>query len=270
MQEENITVNGLWIGTRLSNLELLTVKSFQAHGHRFMLWLYDELEHDLPEGTERMDATLIIPREKIFRYSNSNQFGHGKGSVSGFSDIFRYKLLSDYGGWWVDMDVTCLKPLDVETPYYFRPHHELLLVGNVMKCPRGSELMKKCYEEASMEVHADNTDWHKPIEILASNVEQLHLQHFIRDGHSMEDHWNQIRRFLYQKTKLDSAWWFVHWMNEEWRSKALDKNDFMINSAYGQLLVKHGLVEDNFGTFHRMKNTIRFVFKRFLINKLHF
>jgi len=261
--EDNLVVNGLWIGNRLSNLELLTIKSFLAHGHQFRLWLYDELEHELPEGVQMMDASEIIPKERVFRYKEGNQFGHGKGSVSGFSDIFRYKLLYENGGWWVDMDVTCLRPLNIESDYYFRPHHELLLVGNVMKCPKGSELMKRCYEEANQEVDENNTDWHKPIEILVRNVENLNLKEFILVDHSMQDRWDEVRLFLYSGKELDPSWWFIHWMNEEWRSKGLDKNDFMIVSTFGQLLLKYNLVKDEFDTIERIKNRIRFAYKRF-------
>jgi hypothetical protein len=31
----------------------------------------------------------------------------GKGTYAGFSDLFRYKMLFDRGGWWVDTDVVC-------------------------------------------------------------------------------------------------------------------------------------------------------------------
>ncbi len=263
MLQENTIVNGLWIGSKLSALEMLTIKSFLAHGHSFRLWLYEELENELPDGVQKMDANDIIPFERVFRYKNSNQYGHGKGSVSGFSDIFRYKLLFDHGGWWVDMDVTCLRPFQVEGPYYFRPHKELLLVGNVMKCPKGSELMQKCYEEANAEVDEDNLDWHKPIEILVENVKRLELEKFIVKDDSMWDDWNQIRKYLYTTKKLNATDLFVHWMNEEWRSKGLDKEDFMINSAFGQLLIRHDIVSSKFSGFDRIGNTVRFTFKRF-------
>ena len=97
MASEENKVNALWIGKQLSKLELLTLHSFIAHGHSFKLWLYDELENDLPESIEIGDASVIIPREKVFSYRNQNSFGHGKGSYAGFSDIFRYKLLHEHG-----------------------------------------------------------------------------------------------------------------------------------------------------------------------------
>lgn len=264
MKEENKVVNGLWIGPRLSLLERLTVQSFVDHGHEFRLWCYAALEEDLPEGAVLMDANDILEESRVFRYRKRNQFGHGKGSVSGFSDVFRYKLLHDLGGWWVDMDVTCLKPLDLSCPYYFRAHHELPLVGNVLKAPRGCQLMQACFEQASTGVTQDNIDWHKPIVILSNNVESLNLIDHVYADHSTSDQWDVIKRYLYTNEPLPEHWLYVHWMNEEWRTRGLDKYDFRIGSAYFSKLVEHGLVENEFSQFNRWKNNSRFTIKRFL------
>src|SRR5690606_17267238 len=166
-------------GKTLSKIELLTIHSFLKYGYRFRLWLYEPLETPLPNGVILADAHEIIPREKVFRYKNKNQFGHGKGSVAGFSDIFRYKLLYEKGGWWTDMDITCLSPLFHEKTYFFRKHHQLNVVGNILKCPKNSVLMKRCYEEAINEIDENNTDWHKPIDILNKHINELQLQLYI-------------------------------------------------------------------------------------------
>ena len=264
MTEDNRVINGLWIGPRLSLLEMLTVQSFVDHGHEFNLWCYEDLENSLPEGAQLRNAADILDKSRVFRYRNRNQFGHGKGSVSGFSDIFRYKLLKDHGGWWVDMDVTCLRPLNIESPYYFRSHHELPLVGNVLKAPKGSPLMTACYERASAMVTEENTDWHKPIAILADNVLKLNLSEHICSDHSTDDNWDIIKRFIYTDEELPNDWLFVHWMNEEWRNRGLDKFDFRIGSEYANKLIKHGLVKDEFTKFNRLKNHMRFLTKRIL------
>ncbi|HPK87409.1 MAG TPA: glycosyltransferase, partial [Atribacterota bacterium] len=176
ISDDNRIVNGLWIGESLSSLEMLTIRSFINHGHTFRLWVYDQLTTPLPPGVLVMDANIILPAERIFRYKHKNQYGHGKGSLAGFSDIFRYKLLFDHGGWWVDMDVTCLKTLEFKAQYVFRSHHELKMVGNIMKCPKGSELMKRCFDLASEKVTADNRDWNLPIQILNDQIKYLDLE----------------------------------------------------------------------------------------------
>lgn len=239
--EKNI--HGLWIGNMLSKMELLTIRSFLGHGYVFHLWLYDPLETELPDGCVVCDASLIVPREKIFRYRNSSQFGVGKGSVSGFSDIFRYKLLHDVGGWWVDMDVTCLKPFDVSAEYFFRAHHDLPLVGNVMKAPKKSPLMWKCYTEALESVTENNRDWHKPITILADNVHAFGLEKFIVGGISNTDEWPKVKLYVTEDRELPTEWCFIHWCNEVWRTGGISKNRVLRLSAYARVLEKYGLLE---------------------------
>lgn len=235
-------IHGLWIGTELSYMEQLTIRSFVRHGYTFNLWLYGSFSHELPEGCVGRDASEIIQAESIFRYKNKSQFGIGKGSISGFSDIFRYKLLHDVGGWWVDMDVTCLKPFNYDEPYFFREHHSLPLVGNILKAPKGSALMWACYQEASVSVDENNRDWHKPIEILAGNVKRFGLEKYIVSGVSNTDEWHKVKYFVAGNAKLPNGWCFIHWCNEVWRSNNISKNNMVYGSVYGKLLLSYNIV----------------------------
>jgi mannosyltransferase OCH1-like enzyme len=233
-ESENKIIHGLWIGKQLSQVEMLTIFSFLKNGHTFVLWAYDEIENKLPEGLIVKNASEIIPKENVFYYKNTNQFGHGKGSYAGFSDIFRYKLLYEFGGWWTDMDVTCLKSFDFEAAYVFRTHHDFPMVGNIMKCPKGCELMKRCYEEASLKMNAENTDWHLPIQILNDNIRKLNLSHYIRKI-SNHDSWNFVRKLLVKNITIPEEWYAIHWINEEWRRNSVDKNLFHRKSTIGKL-----------------------------------
>ena len=91
-----------------------------------------------------MDANAVISSEEVFTKRALNLVQVRE--VSRVSDIFRYKLLHDYGGWLIDMDVTCLKAFDVETRIFWG-HHNLPLVGNIMKAPK-EVLMWSCYTKA--------------------------------------------------------------------------------------------------------------------------
>lgn len=240
--ERNI-FNALWVGDTLSKLELLTIHSFIDKGHPFRLWVYDDLKTDIPESVILEDASKIIAKDQVFSYKNANKYGHGKGSYAGFSDIFRYKLLYERGGWWVDMDLTCLKKIYTEKDYFFRPHHELPMVGNIMKCPKGSVLMKKCYEEAILQVDENNTDWHKPIQILNNNIEELELRNYISSKVSNHDQWDETSKYIWTEEPLPENWWFIHWQNEEWRFKNVSKKDFYFKSSLAELLDRYGLIQ---------------------------
>jgi len=223
-------------------MEMLTIRSFIANGHIFYLWLYDQPNIKKTEGLIIRDASEIISREFVFSYKNKNTFGHGKGSYAGFSDIFRYKLLYEYGGWWVDMDLTCLRSFDFEADYVFRAHHELDVVGNILKCPKGSDLMKASYEEAMQTVTAENTDWHKPIEILNKYIAVYSLSGFIRSDLSYPDDWRIISTYIKTKPNYNRDYYFIHWLNEEWRARYLSKNIYRFNSLLGQLMAQYEVI----------------------------
>lgn len=256
MHSSNIIIHGLWIGNKLSIAELITLKSFISNGHQFWLWTYNPIETEVPPNVTLKNANEIIPSDKVFCYKYTNQFGHGKGSYAGFSDIFRYKLLHQYGGWWTDMDVTCLKPLDFKEEYVFRVHHSLPLVGNIMKCPKGSKLMEICYKEASEKVTAENRDWHLPIEILVKNVYELKLEYYIKNF-SNTDSWDIIRKFLRADYKIPDNWYVIHWVNEEWRRNNIDKNEFLKNSLFFKLARQYGLNPLQAKGFNKIKKRVQ-------------
>ena len=96
------TIQSMWIakpGVPFSTMEKLCMKSFMANGHTFHLYLYDSVE-GVPEGVILEDANDIIPRTVVDLFNYRAQF----------SDLFRYMLVYKKGGWWVDMDIVCLRP----------------------------------------------------------------------------------------------------------------------------------------------------------------
>lgn len=105
------TIKALWVGAELSQIEQLALASFVACGHRIELFTYDAVKN-VPSGVITRDGNDIIPRDKVFRCVE-------KGSYGAFSDGFRYTLLHREGGIWVDTDVVCLKPLDIDAELIF-------------------------------------------------------------------------------------------------------------------------------------------------------
>jgi len=134
-------VQSLWIGDRLTVMEKLAIRSFLANGHAFHLYCYDNVD-GLPDGTIVKDGNEILPNSRIFTYSD----GFAKGSPAAFSNFFRYKLLLEKGGWWVDTDVVCLRPFDLADERLWAsermdPPQELIVSTSVIKAPAGDELM---------------------------------------------------------------------------------------------------------------------------------
>jgi len=224
LTHDNKIVHGMWVGSELSLLELLTLHSFTHFGHDFHLWVYDLKSTPLPIGVSLRDASEIIPWEKVFKKADYDpETGVGRESHGApFSDLFRYKLLYEHGGIWVDMDVTCLQPFNFVEEYVFRPHR-IGVMGNILKCPKGSRLMKDSYEETAATVN-EQSEWLAPNRILNKNVERLGLGQFSKPDICNVDSWlHIIRHFIEKYAPIPDQWYAIHWINEFWRTLKTDR-----------------------------------------------
>jgi len=117
--------------------------------------------------------------------------------------------------------------------------------------------MKLCYEESIQSIDENNTDWHKPIEILNKHIAALQLQSFIKTGVSNPDQWDKTSRFVNYGDLLPQDWYFIHWQNEEWRSRNISKQDFYFKSTLAKLLEKYRLFTIPESIMGRIANRIR-------------
>lgn len=159
----------------------------------------------------------------------------------------------------MDMDVTCLKPFAITESYVFRPHHDMPVVGNIMKCPKGSPLMKYCYERASNEVDENNRDWHKPIQILNDGIKKYKLSGYIRDITNPESFY-EIRKLIIKPLEIPGNWYAIHWINEEWRRNRISKNYCGENSVLSQLFKKYDIPIAKLFLFNQFINYSRVSF----------
>ncbi len=211
-------VNALWIG-QLSPLEQLCLSSFVARGHSVYLYTYDAVEN-VPAGVALQDAARILPPSHIFR----NRVGKGKGSFAAFSDLFRYKLLLDQGGWWIDADVFCLKPFDFAAPYVFGAEEKPVASG-VIKMPRGCPLAELCYESARR-VDPDTIVWNELVNILEKGVREQNLMSYVLPTETFSPIvWRDIPDYVkgLKQFAPSTHSYAVHLYNEMWRRSRLDK-----------------------------------------------
>ena len=214
MKEEN-QVHGLWIDGDLSPFALLTIASFLRHHGQFNLWTYGA-PTNVPDGTTIGDARQILLAENVFSYDD----GEAQGSVAGFSDIFRAKLLYLHGGWWVDMDVTLMRPIPdelLEAEFVLRDHWTNPIVGNVMKFPAKHPVMDATYQMSAKSVDAENKDWNKPIRILSCAATMAGLVPRFRRRIGHLDEFVDVMPFARLPIDIPRDWWAMHWCNEMWR-----------------------------------------------------
>ncbi len=134
----------LWIGPSLSPLERACFRSVMRAGHPLILYCYDE-PAGIPEGVEVRDAATILPRESIIR--------HRTGSVSLFSNWFRYELQRQGAGIWIDSDIYLLRPITENRSFLFGFEDVGIINTAILRLPPDSSLLTrllKIFEEDSV------------------------------------------------------------------------------------------------------------------------
>jgi hypothetical protein len=118
--------------------------------------------------------------------------------------------------------------------------------------------MLAAYNQAVTEVDLNNTDWHKPIEILNKYIKQFKLQNYIRDDMSYHDDWRVIHPFIKTKKLVaNENYYFIHWLNEEWRARQLSKDEIRINSTLGTLIKQYGVDDTKYSFAQKTLNFIK-------------
>jgi hypothetical protein len=102
------TANFFWEGP-ISSYEITSINSFVRHGFNVNLWTYSKNpKWNMFSGIEIKDANQILPIKMLTQLNQNLQ----KSNYSSFSNLFRYRLLEEYGGWWFDTDCICMKNVD--------------------------------------------------------------------------------------------------------------------------------------------------------------
>lgn len=137
---QNKIVQTLWISDVLGDHQKHCLQSFLDKGHDVHLYSYGHVKN-VPIGVKLIDARNILDNSLVFKDLYN--------SYATFSDWFRIKLLHDVGGWWVDSDMLCIRPFDVDWPYVFATEiekyegKELMHICNcVIKMPAGNDMAK--------------------------------------------------------------------------------------------------------------------------------
>lgn len=236
---EITVVQCLWIGPKLGRMEKLSVFSFLKNSHGVHLYAYSEIE-GIPEGVIIMDANTIIPESKIFRYKDSN-------SYAGFANLFRYKLLFEKGGLWVDLDTVCLKPLVTDEEYIFGSERTKFIdfplqVNNcLIKTPAKCGIMEFCYKTA-LSKDPNELKWGVtgPV-LLTEAVIDFDLQKYIAAPHvfSPVDWWS-VRDFISKPLSaiVNEYTYSIHLYNESWNKQGINKENIWDKNCSYEELVK--------------------------------
>jgi hypothetical protein len=242
MNHENRIINSLWIGKELSNLEKLCISSFLAQGHIFHLYVYDEIQ-GVPNGTVIKEADSIIPEKDIFLGKRSDGTF---GGIDAFSDYFRFVLLYEKGGWWVDMDVVCLLPFDFKEPFVFTEEINKMKsprpTSGIIKAQKGSTITEYCCEKIRAYRNKTKIEYMEiGPNLITDAIFRFRKCHYIKGWKIFMPigQW-ELEKFIEPNTffNLDdnTEIYSIHFWNESWRYKSYDKNSkYHPKSIYEQL-----------------------------------
>jgi len=205
-------IQSLWIG-ELGTMEKLCIKSFLANGHPFHLYTYGELE-GVPEGTTVMNASEILPKGDVASFPTLQQF----------ADYFRYKLLYERGGWWMDMDTVCLRPFEFKQDYVFArvvATNRPMVYNGFIKVPAKSEIMYNCYTRIEiMDAYSRSVADFQGLgpHMLTRLVSELKLNGYVVDGDTFDPvHWDKLHLLIDPAFKPDlSKSYTLHLFHAAW------------------------------------------------------
>jgi len=215
-------IQGLWVGNDLSVMEQLSIASFLRNGHEYHLYVYNDLKN-IPSGTTIKDGNEILPASRIFQYKQ-------QASYSGFSNFFRYKLVLERGGWWVDTDTICLKTFDFEAEYVFSSEFamgEVFINSGIFKAPPGSDVMSYAWRVCESK-DPERIIWGETgPRLMAAAVREFSLESYTQApevfcpiGYA---DWHKVLE-PDAELKLSDRSYAIHLWNERWRAAGQDKN----------------------------------------------
>jgi len=217
----NQIIQGLWVGNALSTMEQLSIASFLRNGHQYHLYVYEDVKN-VPAGAVVKDGNEILPASRIFQYKQ-------QPSYAGFSNFFRYKLLLERGGWWVDTDVVCLKTFDFDDEYVFASEFAQgreFTTSGILKAPAGSDVMAYAWRVCESK-DPERLLWGETgPQLIAAAVRKFSLERYTRRpevfcpiGYA---DWHKV---LEPDADLDlEPSYAIHLWNERWRISGQDKN----------------------------------------------
>ena len=138
------TIRTFWHGEAIGPYQLLCLRSFADRGHRVEVFTYSEML-DVPDWITVKKAGEILPPERVLRPLGSD----GRFAIHG--NRFRYALLHQLGGWWIDPDVLLLKPdLPRDAIFLGGPDAFGLVPMDVLKFPAGHPILEEALRQTEL------------------------------------------------------------------------------------------------------------------------
>lgn len=222
-----------WHGETLPEHVITCMKSFLYYGHQFELYSYGKPV--VPNGVALRDAGEIINEEELFFYSNEDG---SRGSVSAFSNLFRYELLHKRGNWWVDTDVLCLSNIVPQYGCFWGWEDGHHINGAILKIPKENALLGLLLENSK--AAGKQVYWGQiGPRLITKLVKELHIENTAFPSHfAYPLHWDEYPMLVDPEAREElqtrlKGLPFLHLWNEKFRlDQKLSLDDAVENSYW--------------------------------------
>lgn len=116
------------------------LRSFVRHGHEILLHCYDRPK-DAPDGIKFFDARNLMNENEIIRHKAT-------GSLALVANLYRYRIMKNDMGPYVDCDVYCVRPFNF-SEYMFGYESNYKINNAVLNMPRDCQLLDRLLEAAN-------------------------------------------------------------------------------------------------------------------------
>lgn len=132
------TIASYWTGADLSWFEQVTIKSYIARGHKFVLYTAGDIGN-IPDGTDLRDAAEIgAPVLWPIDYRQGRTC---------FANLFRLYMIRQTGFIWSDLDAYCIRAFDWDTDWiYGIIKRNGKITNGILKLPPDSVELQKCID----------------------------------------------------------------------------------------------------------------------------
>jgi hypothetical protein len=233
-------VNSLWIGEELSPLQIISIKSFLKNKLKYNLYVYHDV-YNIPSGVNILDGNEIINESEIFVYKR----GLNKGSPSAFSNLFRYELLFQKGGLWVDTDMVLLKDFDLTKRFVFASEVDYegnlkVATGLMYSKDKGEHLFKELIDEVNSR-NKDNLNHGDIGPILFDyKVREFGLMDYVKKPEIFSyPNWSDIYKIV-DGTSIHKESVCIHLWASRWQYDGMDPyKEYDKNCIYEKLKEKY-------------------------------
>lgn len=276
-----LDANFFWVG-KITPYEILCYKSFADNGFNVKVWTYKNFLEDphnllIKYKINLYDANNILDESLLFKFTQ----GGKKGSISSFSNLFRFTLILKNGGWWFDSDCVCLKNsreyqiLAEKNDFVLGKEYDLHVGSSVIFINK-KEWAEIILNEIKYRIKMNNYAFYwgeigpnliTEVLVKHNKIDELQDQYkfYSIEAKNFQDIYKTKKSILEKLNSLTNDSYSVHLWNEIGKKHIINKNILPPKDSYLFYLFKTYNLDEISKTYSKFSNfRFIFIFSKFL------